>query len=147
MTDMTFEARVKAAGLAPKPEDMAKLEALVKDMDRAAAWLIAAFYACGPESGVGQDGEYTFVSTAPVVDSTPYPLHDLVQVEQDDDRGVALVYLFSGELGQAGLGLPDLRRVARQFGRFQMAFDTPRSNFTRGVLARSMPRSPHTVYH
>ena len=37
MTDMTFEARVKAAGLNPKPEDMAKLEVLVKDMDRAAA--------------------------------------------------------------------------------------------------------------
>lgn len=37
MTEMTFEARVKAAGLNPKPEDMPKLEALVKDMDRAAA--------------------------------------------------------------------------------------------------------------
>ncbi len=36
MTEMTFEARVKAAGLNPKPEDMPKLEALVKDMDRAA---------------------------------------------------------------------------------------------------------------
>jgi hypothetical protein len=36
MTEMTFEARVKAAGLNPKPEDMAKLEVLVKDMDRAA---------------------------------------------------------------------------------------------------------------
>jgi hypothetical protein len=37
MTEMTFEARVKATGLNPKPEDMAKLEILVKDMDRAAA--------------------------------------------------------------------------------------------------------------
>jgi hypothetical protein len=36
MSEMTFEARVKAAGLNPKPEDMPKLEALVKDMDRAA---------------------------------------------------------------------------------------------------------------
>lgn len=36
MNEMTFEARVKAAGLNPKPEDMPKLEALVKDMDRAA---------------------------------------------------------------------------------------------------------------
>jgi len=36
MSEMTFEARVKASGLNPKPEDMAKLEALVKDMDRAA---------------------------------------------------------------------------------------------------------------
>jgi len=37
MIEMTFEARVQAAGLNPKPEDMAKLEILVKDMDRAAA--------------------------------------------------------------------------------------------------------------
>jgi hypothetical protein len=36
MTEMSFEARVKAAGLNPKPEDMPKLETLVKDMDRAA---------------------------------------------------------------------------------------------------------------
>jgi hypothetical protein len=36
MTEMSFEARVKAAGLNPRPEDMPKLETLVKDMDRAA---------------------------------------------------------------------------------------------------------------
>lgn len=37
MTDMTFEARVKATGLNPKAEDMAKIEAMVRDLDRAAA--------------------------------------------------------------------------------------------------------------
>jgi hypothetical protein len=37
MDEMTFAARVKATGLTPKPEDMPRLEALVKDMDRAAA--------------------------------------------------------------------------------------------------------------
>ena len=37
MNEMTFDARVAATGLKPKPEDMAKLEALVKDIDRAAA--------------------------------------------------------------------------------------------------------------
>jgi hypothetical protein len=36
MSEITFEARVKATGLTPKPEDMPKLEALVLDMDRAA---------------------------------------------------------------------------------------------------------------
>lgn len=36
MNEITFEARVKAACLNPKPEDMPKLEALVRDMDRAA---------------------------------------------------------------------------------------------------------------
>jgi hypothetical protein len=37
MSEISFEARVKATGLTPKPEDMPKLEALVRDMDRAAA--------------------------------------------------------------------------------------------------------------
>ncbi len=37
MTDMTFEARVKATGLNPKPEDLPKIEAMVRDLDRAAS--------------------------------------------------------------------------------------------------------------
>ncbi|HEY1411791.1 MAG TPA: hypothetical protein VGF36_06600 [Rhodopila sp.] len=44
MTDSKFEARVKASGLRPKPDDMPKLEALVKDLDR------AAFMLRGPRS-------------------------------------------------------------------------------------------------
>lgn len=36
MTEMTFAARVAAAGLSPKADDLPKLEALVKDLDRAA---------------------------------------------------------------------------------------------------------------
>jgi hypothetical protein len=39
MTDSKFEARVKASGLRPKPADMPMLEALVRDLDRAAATL------------------------------------------------------------------------------------------------------------
>jgi hypothetical protein len=39
MTDSKFEARVKASGLRPKPADMPMLEALVRDLDRAAAML------------------------------------------------------------------------------------------------------------
>ncbi|HEY0181770.1 MAG TPA: hypothetical protein VGC09_03090 [Rhodopila sp.] len=39
MSDTKFEARVKATGLRPKPGDMPMLEALVKDLDRAAAML------------------------------------------------------------------------------------------------------------
>jgi hypothetical protein len=34
-----FEARVKATGLRPAPDDMAMLEALVTDLDRAAAMM------------------------------------------------------------------------------------------------------------
>ncbi len=37
MSDRTFEARVRATGLSPKADDMPKLEALVRDLDRAAA--------------------------------------------------------------------------------------------------------------
>jgi hypothetical protein len=37
MTDIPFEARVTAASLNPKPEDMAKLQVLVVDLDRSAA--------------------------------------------------------------------------------------------------------------
>jgi hypothetical protein len=39
MSEISFEARVKAAGLRPKPSDLPDLEALVKDLDRAAALL------------------------------------------------------------------------------------------------------------
>lgn len=39
MTDSKFEARVKATGLRPQSADMPLLEALVKDLDRAAAML------------------------------------------------------------------------------------------------------------
>jgi hypothetical protein len=37
MTDNPFESRVRAAGLRPWPEDMPPLEAMVRDLDRAAA--------------------------------------------------------------------------------------------------------------
>jgi hypothetical protein len=39
MTEITFEARVRAIGLRPDPDDMPMLEALVNDLDRAAASL------------------------------------------------------------------------------------------------------------
>ena len=39
MSEIKFEARVKAVGLRLKPDDMPMLEALVKDLDRAAAML------------------------------------------------------------------------------------------------------------
>ncbi len=39
MSEIKFEARVKATGLRPKPDDLPMLEALVRDLDRAAAML------------------------------------------------------------------------------------------------------------
>lgn len=37
MAEISFEARARATGLRPQPDDMPQLEALVKDIDRAAA--------------------------------------------------------------------------------------------------------------
>ncbi len=39
MSEIKFEARVKAIGLHPQPDDLPLLEALVRDLDRAAAML------------------------------------------------------------------------------------------------------------
>jgi hypothetical protein len=39
MAEPSFESRLRAAGLRPWPEDVPKLEALVRDLDRAAAML------------------------------------------------------------------------------------------------------------
>jgi hypothetical protein len=39
MSEISFEAWVKAAGLRPKPSNLADLETLVKDLDPAAAFL------------------------------------------------------------------------------------------------------------
>ncbi|PPQ26658.1 hypothetical protein [Rhodopila globiformis] len=39
MSEISFEARVKATGLRPTPSDLPNLEALVRDLDRAAALL------------------------------------------------------------------------------------------------------------
>jgi len=51
MEEPTFEARLTATGLRPKPEDVPKLEALVKDLDRAAMLMRGPrFYAEEPLS-------------------------------------------------------------------------------------------------
>lgn len=44
MSEIKFEARVKAIGLRPRPDDLVLLEAMVKDLDR------AAFMLRGPRS-------------------------------------------------------------------------------------------------
>ncbi len=53
MTNTQFEARVKAAGLQPMANDLSKLEALVSDLDRAAATLRGPMsYALEPMSAL-----------------------------------------------------------------------------------------------
>jgi hypothetical protein len=39
MSEISFEARAKAVGLRLRPDDLPDLEALVKDLDRAAAMM------------------------------------------------------------------------------------------------------------
>jgi hypothetical protein len=69
MTDNPFESRARAAGLRPWPEDMLPLQAMVQDLDRAAADLRGPHpYALEPLSAfrlnpaaIGQNGRRTVV--------------------------------------------------------------------------------------
>jgi len=88
-----------------------------------------AIAGCGLDNDVGHSGQYVFLSSSDVVDSEPYPLTHLLIVEDDAETDRAFVYLFAGELGKAGVGLPDLRRIALNYGGFQMAFDPPRARY------------------
>lgn len=102
------------------------------------AMLLLAF-SCGCNVGheVGQDGVYAFLPGANVDDLAPYPLERLLIVEDDAETSRAYVYLFAGELREASLGLQDLRRIALQYGQYQMAFDPPRARYAEEPLEGS----------
>jgi len=103
-----------------------------------------ALDACSLGGDVGQDGEYVFLPGSHVVDTAAYPLEHLLVVEDDGETGRAYVYLFSGQLGRAGIGLPDVRRTAAQSQGFQMAFDTPRARYADApVPSRGAPLTLH----
>jgi hypothetical protein len=57
----------------------------------------------------------------------------LLIVEQDAQAERTLYYLFEGELGRANLGIPDLRRVAFDFGYADIRFDFPLSRYRFGA--------------
>jgi hypothetical protein len=100
----------------------------------------AVLVGCNPGHEVGNDGEYTFLPGADIDDLAPYPLEHLLIVEDDAETERAYVYLFAGELGKAALGLPDLRRIALQYGRYEMAFDPPRARYAdQRVAGRGAP--------
>lgn len=96
--------------------------------------------ACGLDGQVGNSGEYAFLPGSHVVDTAGRPLSRLMIVEEDRATERARVYLFDGELGAAGLGVADLRRLARDQGRFQMAFDAPTAELGDDVPAAGDPR-------
>ena len=104
------------------------------------AVLLIAAAACGFGHDVEQDGEYALVPTSQVTDSAPYPLDRLLIVEEDVSLGQTRIYLFTGELARAGLGLEDLGRIQLRHGRFQMAFDPPRERIdANDVQTRNRP--------
>lgn len=82
---------------------------------------------CGLQSDVDHYGEYRYMNGTDVTDTVLYPMDHFVLVEEDALSGRTLVYLFSGELGQAGIGLQDLSRVAARFGGYRVSFRYPRS--------------------
>ena len=107
---------------------------------RTAAAFALGLAACSLGGDVSQDGEYAFLPGSHVVDTAAYPLEHLLVIEDDGDTGRAYVYLFSGQLGRAGLGLPDVRRLAVQSQGFQMAFETPRARYADApVASRGLP--------
>ena len=105
-----------------------------------AAAVSGALAGCSVGGDVGQDGQYAFLPGSNVVDTTPYPLEHLLLLEEDADAGRSYVYLFSGQLGRAGIGLADIRRITAQSQGFQMAFDTPRARYAdEEVPSRGAP--------
>jgi hypothetical protein len=94
-----------------------------------AAQLAVALPGCNEGHEVGNSGEYSFLPGADVDDLAPYSLEHLLIVEDDAETRRAYVYLFAGELAKAALGLPDLRRIALSYGRYEMAFDAPRARY------------------
>jgi hypothetical protein len=74
-------------------------------------------------------GEYGFSPGASVPATAPRPLNRLLIVEADGAANRTLFYLFSGELGAAGIGLEDLRLLQRRFARYEMHFDPPPESY------------------
>jgi hypothetical protein len=91
--------------------------------------LLATAAGCNVGNDVGNNGQYAFLPRANVDDLAPYPLQHLLVVEDDAETGRAYVYLFAGELPKAAVGLQDLRRIALNYGNYQMAFDPPRARY------------------
>lgn len=88
---------------------------------------------CSPGSDVEHRGRYAFLPGPGINDTPPRPLKHLLIVEQDALSENTLLYYFTGELGAAGLGFEDLRRVALGHGVFQMRFNLPLENYARAA--------------
>ena len=71
---------------------------------------------CGLQSSSEHYGNYTFRAESDTVDTFRYPLDHLLVIDQDGASGLTLVYLFSGDLAGANLGMRDLEHISDEFG-------------------------------
>lgn len=99
--------------------------------------LIAGLVGCNVGNEVDNDGQYAFLPGTNVDDLAPYPLERLLVVEEDAETRRAYVYLFAGDLHGAGVAVQDLRRIALNYNRFQMAFDPPRARYAEDRVPAS----------
>ena len=93
------------------------------------AALSALSLSCDLGGEVQHRGEYGFLPGAELPATAPRPLNRLLIVEADGAADRTVFYLFSGELGAAGIGLEDLRVLWRRFARYEMHFDPPPESY------------------
>jgi len=87
--------------------------------------LLLLCLACNPGVKVEHRGDYAFLPGAPIVDTVAHDFDQLLVVERDARERRDVLTLLSGQLGAAGIGIVDLRRIAARHGGFQMAFERP----------------------
>jgi len=103
---------------------------------------------CGIQTNVGHPGEYTSLPEAEFADTTLYPMDHFILVEEDALSGQTFVYLFSGDLSSAGIGIESLDRIALRYGRYSIAFRYPRSFFLEQPIESTGETIPVTeVYN
>src|ERR1044071_2904174 len=84
---------------------------------------------CDLGGEVGHDRQYAFLSPAGLPSTGARPLERLLVLEADAAAERTLYYFFEGDLGRAGIGVEDLRGIARRFSRFEMRFGIPPESY------------------
>jgi hypothetical protein len=98
-------------------------------------WTRSVVLSCALSTGcdlggqVAHDGKYGFLEPAGLPSTGARPLERLLVVEADGEAERTLYYFFEGDLGEAGIGLEDLRGIAARFSRFELRFTTPRESY------------------
>lgn len=93
------------------------------------ALLATLLLGCDLGGEVDHDGQYGFFSPAGLPSTAARPLERLLVLEADGAADRTLYYFFEGDLGQAGIGVEDLRGVASRFSRFEMRFGMPPESY------------------